>query len=120
MKIISVQLLELLKPHCDFGSTSSARFCNLVRNTHTHTHTTLHIIKQEITYCAVLFLQRQYISYIEGQNVKLVNMLDPKAKWPKGRESYPFGLTLLDIAKLATTVDYKQRPEISPVSGHDN
>ena len=57
--------------------------------------------------------------YIEGQNVDMHKMLDPKARWPKGRGSFgrtTFGLDLLDAAKVATTKDHVQRPDISYVS----
>jgi hypothetical protein len=46
-------------------------------------------------------------------------MLDPKARWPKGRGKhgkYAFGLEVLEIAKIATTRDRLERPEITTVS----
>ena len=51
---------------------------------------------------------------MERQNVDMSKMLDPKARWPRargleGRINSP-GLDLLQVAKRATTTDYKRRP----------
>jgi serine/threonine protein kinase len=58
---------------------------------------------------------KDYIQYIEEQNVAMHKMLDPKARWPKGRESPSFGLSLLQVAKESTTKDHTQRPDITYV-----
>lgn len=67
----------------------------------------------------ILCQQKDYIDYIEQQNVDMIKMLDPKGHWPKRRGSYGrclFGLELLEVAKLATSKDSTQRPEITTVS----
>jgi hypothetical protein len=51
---------------------------------------------------------------LEQQNINMTKMLDPKARWPKGRND-TFGLELLELAKLASTRDLNRRPDITEV-----
>lgn len=57
-----------------------------------------------------------YLEEIERQNVNMIRLLDPKARWPTHTEwqSKPinFGVELLNVGKLATTANHKRRPEI--------
>ena len=46
----------------------------------------------------------------------MAKLLDPKAKWPKKRETNDSsGLLLLDIGKRCTITDYTKRPSASEV-----
>jgi hypothetical protein len=54
---------------------------------------------------------KSYIDDIQRQHVDLMKMLDPKARFPKGRND-TFGLDLLDIAQRATIKKYTDRPSI--------
>ena len=46
----------------------------------------------------------------------MAKLLDPKAKWPKKRETNDSsGLLLLDIGKRCTITDYRNRPSASEV-----
>ena len=46
----------------------------------------------------------------------MAKLLDPKAKWPKKRETNDSsGLVLLDIGKRCTITDYTKRPSSSEV-----
>eukprot|EP00118_Oscarella_pearsei_P021360 m.239263 g.239263 ORF g.239263 m.239263 type:complete len:121 (+) comp40178_c1_seq2:1-363(+) len=56
---------------------------------------------------------KSYVDDIEQQGIDLSKMLDPKARWPKGRDAREaYGLRLLDVARKATVKDYKRRPEV--------
>eukprot|EP00118_Oscarella_pearsei_P021359 m.239260 g.239260 ORF g.239260 m.239260 type:complete len:1041 (+) comp40178_c1_seq1:192-3314(+) len=56
---------------------------------------------------------KSYVDDIEQQGIDLSKMLDPKARWPKGRDAREaYGLRLLDVARKATIKDYKRRPEV--------
>jgi hypothetical protein len=57
--------------------------------------------------------------HIEEQGIDMQKMLDPKGRWPKARGNPAgrtnFGLDLLEVAKLATTLDQSLRPNMSAV-----
>jgi hypothetical protein len=55
-----------------------------------------------------------YMESLEQQNINMTKMLDPKARWPKGRND-TFGLELLELAKLASTRDLNRRPDITEI-----
>ena len=61
---------------------------------------------------------KSYVDDIEGQGIDLTKMLDPKAKWPKGKglgKGGSCGLTLLEVAKKCTLKDYTKRASIRDV-----
>ena len=65
-------------------------------------------------------VQKVYMDEMERQNVDLTKMLDPKARWPKvmgldGRMNTP-GRDLLQVARRATTTDYKGRSTTKEVN----
>eukprot|EP00118_Oscarella_pearsei_P011590 m.78674 g.78674 ORF g.78674 m.78674 type:complete len:1156 (+) comp36112_c0_seq4:156-3623(+) len=59
---------------------------------------------------------KSYVDEIERQGIDLSKMLDPKAKWPKGRTSQGcLGINLLDVAKKCTIKDYTVRAAIDQI-----
>ena len=61
-------------------------------------------------------MQKSYLEDMERQHVDLMKMLDPKARWPNGRDKM-VGLDLLNVGKLATERDQKKRPDVTEVCG---